>query len=234
MAMLVLEIQEGGPVPTGNLCDPKTNPASVVPGIVAQALGWPNSRVLYDGYRLLWSNVERGQTKDMYKHFRGNQVENVKARRGVNARLTAILGQFTLQWLDNYEDLSYPQSDFSYQQLTREYPVFADDVEHMRIAAESQPEIPENVRRLIEECKLRLQRFAKRVCFVSEHTQMRTFFWEEEATATRNTPTGAVQPADGPEACVVRGAEPHALQRRLGGFSAPLRLQGLLEYRCPL
>ena len=166
MALQICDQRGQSAVPEGSLLDPKSSPASVVPGEVATALNWPSSRVLYDGYRQLWMNIERGQTIDMFALFRGAQVEATATKRAMVARLMAILGQFCLQWLDRYEpDLSYQQSDCAVQQLRREYPILADDVAQMYGTAEAHPEIPANVRELIETCRRRLESFRAKVWF---------------------------------------------------------------------
>eukprot|EP01059_Diplonema_ambulator_P035182 TRINITY_DN8194_c0_g4_i1.p1 TRINITY_DN8194_c0_g4~~TRINITY_DN8194_c0_g4_i1.p1 ORF type:complete len:1520 (+),score=474.87 TRINITY_DN8194_c0_g4_i1:156-4562(+) len=158
MAMKILEKRGEGLIPEGPLNDPKRAPVSIVPGIVGGVLGWPSSHVLYDGYRMLWTKIEKAQIHDLFPMYAE------KDRRAVVARLMAILGQFCLQWLDrHHQDIIHPQSDFAFQQLTREYPVFSGDVDEMALAAEHHVNIPDNVRLLIEDCRRRLSVFSDNI-----------------------------------------------------------------------
>eukprot|EP01064_Diplonema_japonicum_P007673 TRINITY_DN1530_c0_g3_i2.p1 TRINITY_DN1530_c0_g3~~TRINITY_DN1530_c0_g3_i2.p1 ORF type:complete len:424 (+),score=107.25 TRINITY_DN1530_c0_g3_i2:3-1274(+) len=158
MAIKLLEKRGEGLIPEGSLCDPRTSPVSIVPGIVAGVLGWPSSHVLYDGYRMLWTKIEKAQTQEIFPMY----LE--KDRRAVVARLMAILGQFCLEWLDRHQqDLTHPQSDFAFQQLTREYPVFSGDIEEMALAVEHHTTIPDSVRQLLDDCKRRLYLFSEKI-----------------------------------------------------------------------
>eukprot|EP01061_Rhynchopus_euleeides_P013903 TRINITY_DN24155_c0_g1_i1.p1 TRINITY_DN24155_c0_g1~~TRINITY_DN24155_c0_g1_i1.p1 ORF type:complete len:109 (+),score=41.04 TRINITY_DN24155_c0_g1_i1:188-514(+) len=96
----------------------------------------------------------------MFPRFRGTQVEDVKVKRALVSRLVAVLGQLCLQWVERYD---HPLPDDSYQQLSREYLVFADDVTQMSSMADNVPDTPANVRELIDTCKKRLERFVERV-----------------------------------------------------------------------
>eukprot|EP00755_Sulcionema_specki_P025614 Sspe_Gene.15739::Locus_5491_Transcript_1_1_Confidence_1.000_Length_4857::g.15739::m.15739/K14312/NUP155, NUP170, NUP157; nuclear pore complex protein Nup155 len=161
MAMEISTKRDGALLPAACLCNPQGTAASVVPGIVAEALAWPSSRVLYDGYRSLWCRTDRSQTQDLYPQYRGSQVQQ---RRAVVCRLMAVLGQFTLQWLDRHEqDLLRPPTDGSIQQLAREFPVFREDVAMMESHIQQHVDVPSNVRQLVEACKHRLQSFAEQV-----------------------------------------------------------------------